>query len=216
MTDASIRSEIAETCRRLYARNLLAASDGNVSVRLNEKQILITPTGRQKGFLKPEDIVVIDLDGIAKEGKPSAELAMHLHIFRTVPMAKAVIHAHPPHAVAWTLARPDLQELPADSFSEVILGCGRIPIVPYARPGTEAMGTELNPFLSFARAMILARHGAVCWGESLEETLNGIERIEHAAYMLWLAESLGGAKPLPTDEIEILHSMRTKMGDKLL
>lgn len=216
MTEASIRSEITDTCRRLYARNLLAASDGNVSVRLNEKQILITPTGRQKGFLKPEDIVVINLDGTAVDGKPSAELAMHLHIFRTLPTAKAIIHAHPPHAVAWTLARPDLHELPADSFSEVILGCGRIPIVPYARPGTEAMGTELNPFLGVARAMILARHGAVCWGESLEETLNGIERIEHAAYMLWLAESLGGAKPLPTNEIEILRSMRTKMGDKLL
>jgi L-fuculose-phosphate aldolase len=216
MTEAAARSQIVDVCRRLYARNLLAASDGNVSIRLDDGQILITPSGRQKGFITPEEVAITDLEGKAIAGKPSGEQAMHLHIYRTCPQARAVVHAHPPHAIAWSLARPELRELPAEAFSEVILGCGRIPIVPYARPTTDAMGTELNPFLKVARAMILARHGAVCWGESAEEALNGMERLEHAAYILWIAESLGGAKPLPSSEIEVLRGMRAKMGDRLL
>ncbi len=216
MTEALARTQIVDACRRLYARNLLAASDGNVSVRLSDDKILFTPTGRQKGFICPDDIAVMTLSGDVKTGAPSGEQSMHLHIYRNCLKAAAIVHAHPPHAVAWTLARPELRELPCEAFSEVILGLGRVPIVPYARPTTAAMGTQLTPFLKVARAMVLARHGAVCWGESLEEAMNGMERIEHAAYMLWLAESLGGAKPLPADEIEALRKMRTQIGDKLL
>jgi L-fuculose-phosphate aldolase len=114
------------------------------------------------------------------------------------------------------LARPQLEELPNDSLSEIILGAGRIPIVPYARPTTEAMGERLAPYLPHARAMILSRHGAVCWGESLDEALNGMERLEHSAQMLWIAETLGGAKPLPREEVEALKSMRAKFGERLL
>ncbi len=109
-----------------------------------------------------------------------------------------------------------MTELPNDSLSEIILGAGRIPIVPYARPTTVMMGTHLEPFLPAHRAMILSRHGAVCWGESLDEALNGMERLEHSAQMLWLAESLGGAKPLPREEVEFLKSMRAQFGEKLL
>lgn len=216
MNESTARSAIVEACRRLYARNLLAASDGNVSVRLSDDKILFTPTGRQKAFITPDDLAVVSLSGDAKAGSPSSEQAMHLHIYRECPKATAVIHAHPPHAVAWTLARPDMRELPCESFSEVILGLGRVPVAPYARPGTAAMGTVLTPFLKVARAILLARHGAVCWGESVEEALNGMERIEHAAYMLWLAESVGGAKPLPAAEVEALRTMRMQMGEKLL
>lgn len=216
MNETTARSQIVEACRRLYARNCLAASDGNVSVRLSDDKILFTPTGRQKGFITVDDLAIMSLDGDVKSGAPSGEQAMHLHIYRQCPKAAAVVHAHPPHAVAWSLARPELRELPGEAFSEVILGLGRVPVVPYARPTTPAMGTELTPFLPGTRAMILARHGAVCWGESVEEAMNGMERIEHAAYMLWLAESLGGAKSLPTAEVEELRAMRARMGDKLL
>jgi L-fuculose-phosphate aldolase len=214
--ESTIRGQIVEVCQRLYARNMLAAGDGNVSYRLSDQRILFTPSGRPKAFIHPEQITVVTLNGEILQGKPSGERDMHLEIYRRCPQAKAVIHAHPPHAVAWSLARPQLKELPAEHLSEVILGAGRIPFVPYARPTTADMGEVLRPYLPDCRALILTRHGGVCWGESLEEALNGMERLEHSAQILWLAETLGGSKPLPREEVDVLRAMRVQMGDKLL
>ena len=121
MNEAAIRAQIVETCRRLYARNMLAAGDGNVSVRLNDERILITPSGRPKAFVGPEEICAINLQGDVLEGAPSGERLMHLEIYRQCPKAQVVIHAHPPHAIAWSAAKPDLGELPSDRLSEVIL-----------------------------------------------------------------------------------------------
>ncbi|MBX3022854.1 MAG: class II aldolase/adducin family protein [Bdellovibrionales bacterium] len=216
MTENEIRNQIVDVCRRLYARNMLAAADGNVSFRLSDERILFTPSGRQKAFITPEDIAITALNGEVLTGKPSGERLMHLEIYRRCPQARAVVHAHPPHAVAWSLARPQLKELPNDHLSEVILGAGRIPFVPYARPGSEAMGGELAPYLPECRALILSRHGAVCWGTSLEEALNGMERLEHSAQILWLAEQLGGSHALPREEVNALRKMREQMGEGLL
>ncbi len=216
MTEIEIRQKMVEACRRLYNRNMLAAADGNISFRLRDNHVLFTPSGRQKAFIEPGDIAVATADGHVFSGQPSGEKLMHLEIYRLCRSARAIIHAHPPHAVAWSLARPDLKELPNDHLSETILGAGRVPIVPYARPTTDEMGIQLRPFLPQHRAMILSRHGAVCWGDDLEEALNGIERIEHSAQILWLAEQLGGSKPLPKDEVIFLEEMRSKMGDRLL
>jgi L-fuculose-phosphate aldolase len=211
-----LRQQIPEICRRLYARNMLAAADGNVSVRLSDEEICITPSGRPKAFITAEDLAIINLEGKVLVGKPSGERAMHLEIYRRCPQAKAVVHAHPPHAIAWSLARPELTELPAEHLGEVILGAGRIPIVPYARPTTETMGEALTPYLPKCRSLILARHGAVCWGEDLEEAMNGMERLAHSAEILWLAEQMGGAHPLPAEEVKVLRAMREQMGDKSL
>ena len=216
MNEQAIRTQMVEACQRLYQRNMLAAGDGNVSYRLSNERILFTPSGRPKAFLEPDQITVMTLDGDVLAGTPSGERRMHLEIMRTCPEARCVMHAHPPHAVAWSLARPELKELPSEHLSEVILGAGRIPFVPYARPTTAAMGELLRPFLPDCRAMILSRHGAVCWGETLEEVLNGMERIEHSAQILWLAESIGGSKPLPAVEVQVLRDMRAQMGAKLL
>jgi L-fuculose-phosphate aldolase len=216
MTREEAGEQILEACRRLYARNMLAAADGNVSVRLSDDEILITPSGRPKGFISARDLAVIALDGRVVSGKPSMEREMHLAIYRRCPAAVSVVHAHPPHAIAWSLAKPSLKELPTEHLGEVILGTGGIPIVPYARPTTEAMGSSLEEFLPKSRAMILARHGAVCWGEDLTEAMNGMERVEHSAQILWLAEQLGGSKPLPSEEVDILRAMRAQMGDRLL
>ncbi len=216
MTEPQIRQQIVSVCQRLYARNMLAAADGNISYRQTDECIYFTPSGRQKAFISPEDMATVALSGDVVGGKPSAERDMHLEIYRSCPQARAVVHAHPPHAIAWSVARPDLTELPYDSLGEVVLGAGRIPIVPYARPTTVSMGEVLKPFLPQSRAMILARHGAVCWGETLEEALNGMERLEHSAQILWLAEGLGGAKPLPKEELAALLKMREQMGSRLL
>ena len=176
----------------------------------------MTPTGVNKYQLRPEQLALVGLDGAILAGAPSSERAMHLAVYRRCPLVCVVVHAHPPTGIAWTLAHPELSELPSDALPEVILAAGRIPIVPYARPGTEAMALALEPFLPAHRLLLLARHGALAWGETLEEAVNGIERVEHAALILKTALELGGAKPLPEEERRALHALRAKSGPKLL
>lgn len=211
-----VQREIKECALRLYNKNLLAACDGNVSYRISDQEILITPTGIPKSQMREEDIAIIDIEGHVRVGKPSSEKLMHLTVYQLCPHAKAVMHAHPPHAVAWSIAHPSLKELPAECMSEVILACGSIPIVEYARPGTQAMGDNLKPYLPKNKVMILSRHGALAWGESLQEAHNGIERLEHSAYILKIAQDLGELTTLPTEEVQALKDLRAKLGDKTL
>ncbi|HJV48234.1 MAG TPA: class II aldolase/adducin family protein [Geothrix sp.] len=215
MTDALLH-DLLDACRRLHAGGLLAASDGNLSVRLPNGLIAMTPSGVPKAKVKLEDLAHLDLDGTIVSGRPSSERAMHLAIYRAVPEAKAIVHAHPPTAIAWSLARPDLEELPSEGLPEVILAAGRIPIVPMALPGTEAMGANLLPFLPAHRLMILARHGGLCWGEHMNEAAGGMERLEQVADILWKAEALGGAKPLRASELEALRALRAKLGPRII
>lgn len=207
---------ICDVCYRLHARNLLAAADGNVSVALEDGRIAITPSGVAKARLRPEDLAFLDRDGQVLAGRPSTERLMHLAVYRTCPEARAVVHAHPPTAIAWSLAYPELAFLPTDALPELILAAGRIPIAPYARPGTAAMGDHLVPLLPEHRLLILARHGALAWGESLEEAYNGLERLEHACQILKAAQDLGGAKSLPEPELHALRQARLQAGRKLL
>lgn len=216
MNPSLLKTQIVSACKRLYDRNCLAAADGNISVRLSDNEILITPSGVAKAFMDPEQMAVINLEGQVLSGRPSGERQMHLAIYRKCPLAKSVVHAHPPHAIAWSVAEPKLTELPNDVLSEVVLAAGRIPIVSYARPTTGDMGIQLEPFLPVHRLMILERHGAVAWGETLEEATNGLERLEHSAQILWLAQTLGPLRRLPAEEFAVLKKMRSEFGEKLL
>lgn len=208
--------DLLDACRRLHAGGLLAASDGNLSLRLPDGRIAMTPSGVPKAKVKLEDLAYLALDGTILSGRPSSERAMHLAIYRAVPEARAIVHAHPPTAIAWSLARPELGELPSDGLPEVILAAGRIPIVPMAIPGTEAMGTNLLPFLPGHRLMILARHGGLCWGEHMDEAAGGIERLEQVAEILWKAETLGGAQRLAESDLTELRTLRAKLGPKII
>ena len=213
--DATLFEEIRDACAHLHARNLLAAADGNVSVRQADGSIVLTPAGVNKARLRPGSLARITLDGHILEGRPSTERAMHLAVYRACPEARVIVHAHPPTAIAWTLARPELTELPTDALPELLLAAGRVPIVPYARPGTEEMGTALLPFLPAHRLLLLCRHGALAWGESMEEAINGIERVEHSALILKAAEELGGTTPLPKAELEALRALKARIGPRL-
>ncbi len=202
--------------QRLYQRNMLAAADGNISFRVSDREILITPSGVSKAFMSYDKMALITLDNEVLVGDASSERLMHLQVYKSCPEAKAVIHAHPPTSIAWSIAEPELKYLPSNCLSEVILACGDIPFVPYARPGTQNMGDNLKDFLPEYRAMILSRHGALTWGESLEEAWRGMERVEHSAEILYRAQLLGGLTSLPSEEISILREMRSKMGRRLL
>ncbi len=208
--------QIIEICKRLHTRNMLSAADGNISYRVSPTEILITPSGIAKAFMKLSDMAVVTIDNQIIHGNPSTERLMHLEVFNTCSKAKAVVHAHPVTAIAWSIAKPNLEKLPSDCLSEVILATGDIPFADYARPGTQAMGDVLKKFLPQHRALILRRHGAITWGESLDEAYRGMERIENSAQILMAAEQLGGLNPLPDEEIKYLYELRKKIGDILL
>lgn len=161
-------------------------------------------------------MAVMNLDGKILEGNPSNERLMHLAIYRDCPEAKAVVHAHPPHAIAWSIVEPRITELPNDVLPEVVLAAGRIPVVPYARPGTEKMGDNLKQFLPTSRLMILERHGAVAWGDTIDEAVGGIERLEHSAQILWLTRGLGSLRKMDAEEYKALIKMRETLGPRLL
>lgn len=211
-----IREQIVKYCDFLHKKNMLAAADGNVSFRITDEEILITPSGVPKAFIGIDDVAVITIDNKIVSGNPSGERLMHLEVYKKSPKARAVVHAHPPSAIAWSVAFPEFTELPSECLSEVILAAGRIPIVPYARPGTLDMGTNLHAYLPDYRALILSRHGALCWGESLQEAYCGMERVEHSADILMRAKTLGQLTYLPPDEVEKLRELRKQLGDKLL
>jgi L-fuculose-phosphate aldolase len=211
-----ISENIVRYGRYAHHKNLLAAADGNISYRHSDDEIWITPRARSKAWLTQEELACITADNEILSGSPSSERLMHLAIYNAVPEARAVFHAHPMTAIALSLARPDWSELPTDSLPEVIIAAGKIPIVPYARPGTAAMGEVLLPYLPACRLLILARHGAVCWGESLEAAYNGIERLEQICTILAQTEMLGGASALPPSEIKALHTLRTHLGPQII
>ena len=215
MSSVLLRS-IISACRRLHGQGLLAAGDGNVSVRLPYGSIAITPRGISKANLHPQDFAFMEPEGRILSGDPSSERAMHLAVYAAVPEARAVVHAHPITAIAWSLARPELTELPADTLPEVIISAGRIPIVPMATPGTAEMGARLRPYLPQHRLMILARHGGLAWGESLDEAVGAMERLEQVAKILLAAEQLGGAKTLSDKDLVELRQLRQLLGPRIL
>lgn len=211
--------KVISIAKRLHEQGFLASADGNISFldeSGGEKKVYITPSGIPKKDVTAESMACLDISGETLSGKPSSEKLMHLTIYQNSDSAKAVVHAHPPHCIAWSIARPDWKFLPAAAMSELILAVGDVPIVPYARPSTQDMGDFLLPFLAEHRAMILARHGVLCWGETLEEAYNGVERIEHAAKILMLAQNMGGITSLPDEEVSALREMRKKIGNKTL
>jgi len=211
----SVCREIVNLGRELYSKGFLSGCDGNISIRV-EDEIWCTPTAIPKKYLKPEQICSIKLSGEIIYGKPSSERLMHLEVYRNCPSAKAVVHAHPPHAIVWSVFDPSLKELPNRCLSEVILAAGSIPIVPYARPGTQAMGEVLKPFLPKNKLMILSRHGALSWGTNLLEADIGMDRLEHSAEILFKARSLGPLTELEDVEVQNLLAMREKIGNRTL
>ncbi len=212
MSENNVRDELVLISKYLHGRGYLVAADGNLSFRISDSRILLTASKCNKAFITVDDFAVVDIDNNIIEGSPSSELLLHTNVYRNCKIAKCVIHAHPSVAIAWSIAHPEMAELPAEAMSEIVMGVGRIPIVPYARPCTKDLSDSILPYIPDNQVMILARHGALSWGQSILEAANGIERIENCAVILAKAQSLGGLTFLPPEEIEALHQIRKKRG----
>ena len=209
--EETLRHEIVRVGRLLYERGLIVAGDGNISARLDGGLVLTTPSGSCKGMLDPADMVVVDLDGRPRgEGRrPSSELQMHLAVYRSRPDVQAVVHAHPPIAVACTLAGVRMDEC---VLPEVILTLGAVPTAPFALTGTIEMFDAIAPFLPHHNAILLTHHGALTVGDTPLRAFMRMEQVEHTARILLAAHQLGGARPLPPERLAQLDELRIKLG----
>jgi L-fuculose-phosphate aldolase len=197
MTETSMREELTWVCRQLDQKQLVAATDGNVSCRLDQERLLITPSGARKGELKPLDLVLMDsVSGnvVAGQGRASSEIRMHVLIYRTRPDVMAVVHAHPPLLTAYTLAGIPFT---AETLPEVWLNIGPVATALYATPTTEDLAESIRPFIQTHQAILLERHGSLTVGSSLREAYMRLEKLEHAARTLLYAHLLAGRLPMP-------------------
>jgi L-fuculose-phosphate aldolase len=207
-TEMELKQEIVCICRMLHRKNYLAATDGNVSVRLKDR-LLTTPSGVHKGLMEAEQVLTVDFSGrvLAGEGKPTSEFRMHLLAYELRPEVKAVVHAHLPYATACTLASIDLLE---PILPEVVITLGGIPTAPYATPGTEAVPAAIRGFIGRYDAILLSRHGAMTVGENVRDAYNKMEKLEHTARVVLAARLQGPLTPLPAAEADRLRQMGEK------
>jgi L-fuculose-phosphate aldolase len=205
------RLSICEIGRWMYEKGWVASNDGNISVRLGDGTMLATPTRISKGRMQPEDLIVCDMDGRKLEGNRDAtsEIAMHVTVYRMRPDITAVVHAHPPVSTGFAVAgRP----LTLATLPEVIVCLGCVPLASYGLPGTDELTEGMKPFIPKYDALLMANHGAVCYGESLENAYYKMETLEHFARISLVAELLGGPKVLPREEVAKLFEARERYG----
>ena len=205
------RREICTAGRWIHGRGFVASTDGNISVRLDSRRILTSPTVISKGLMSPDDMVVTDLQGrkLAGRREPSSEMGMHLLIYRRRPDINAVCHAHPPIATAHAAAGLPLNKA---LLSEIVLSLGCIPVPQYGTPGTPELSDALEPLVQNYDAVLLANHGVVTCGADLLTAFFRMETVEHFAQVSLATQMLGKQVLLSGRDVEKLLAARVRYG----
>jgi L-fuculose-phosphate aldolase len=190
MSEWKLREEMCEVGRRLYNKGFAAANDGNISYRLEEDRVLCTPTRVSKGFMKPDDLCIVDMDGkqVSGKRKRSSEILLHLAILKTRPDVRSCVHCHPPHATAFAVAHEPIPKCTMPEF-EVFLG--EVAITPYETPGGQAFADTVIPYVKDTDTIILANHGTITAGTDLMDAYFKTEIIDAYCRILILAKQLG-------------------------
>lgn len=213
-TERDLRLAILEVGRLCYSQGLMPANNGNISARMGEDRIVITPSTLCKGRMELDDLLVIDLDGRVlkadsrKRRRISSETPMHLEAYRQRSDIRAVIHAHPAHATALTVAGIPF---PDDVLPELLEGLGPVPTTDFATPSSDENAFAIRGHIAAHDAVLIRNHGAITVGRDLEEALVNLERVEHVARVITLALGLGDIQRLPPGMIEKLYDLRRKM-----
>jgi L-fuculose-phosphate aldolase len=210
--ETRLRTALCRIGALCYQKGYIVGADGNLSARLRDGTVLVTPAGAMKGFLEPQHLAHVDLDGrVLDQGpRPSTEIAIHLVSYRERADVEAVIHTHPPHAVALSIAGVDLQ-LPV--IPEVIVTIGGTPTTAYATPGTHELPDSIREVVRCSDTLIMKNHGAVTLGANLMDAFKKLDMVEHTAKILWLVHALKGSiEPLPADAVQKLLDTRRQLG----
>ncbi len=211
MNEHKLKEQMCEIGRRLYARGFAAANDGNITIRLNDREVLCTPTLVSKGFLKPEDICKVDYDGkqLAGVKKRTSEVLLHLAVYRARPDVMGVVHCHPPYATAFAVAQ---EPIPKCVLPEVEVFLGEVPIAEYETPGTQKFADCVLPYVRDCNTIILANHGTVTFGPDLEKAYFNTEIIDAYCKILILAKQLGRINTFNEQQTQELMGFKKRLG----
>lgn len=211
INDRKLKEDICEIGRRVYNKGFAAANDGNISIRVGENAVLCSPTMICKGFMSPEDICAVDLDGnqIAGTKKRTSEILLHLTIMKQRPDVKAVVHCHPPHATAFATAG---EAIPQCILPEIEVFMGEVPIAPYETPGGQSFADTVKPFTQGTSAIILRNHGTVSFGPTLEQAYWKTEILDAYCKILLLSNQLGGVTYLNEQKSRELIDLKRRLG----
>ena len=206
-----LKKQIVEIGKRIWTRGYVASNDGNITVLLNENELLTTPTGVSKGFMTTDMIIKCDRTGKVISGnskfRPSSEVKMHLEVYKERPDVKSVVHAHPPYATSFAVAG-----IPLDKcvLPEAVIVIGAVPIAPYGLPSTMEIPDNIRPFVKNSDAILLENHGALTFGSDLLNAYHKMETLEHTANIVWKAIQLGNLGVLPEKERDRLLALRSQ------
>jgi L-fuculose-phosphate aldolase len=211
MNEYKLKEQICEIGRRLYAKGFAAANDGNITIRLNERQVLCTPTMVSKGFLKPEDICKVDYEGkqLAGAKRRTSEVLLHLAVYKERPDVNAVVHCHPPHATAFAVAH---EPIPKCILPEVEVFLGEVPMAVYETPGNQKFAETIVPYVKDCNTIILANHGTVSFGPTLESAYFNTEIIDAYCKILILARQLGRINYFDEQKTRELLDLKKRLG----
>jgi L-fuculose-phosphate aldolase len=216
-TEQQLRELMCQAGRLMHQARYIDGTAGNLSARLDEERILATPSGLAKGYMAPDQLIVVDPDGnkvgpdtdANRDLKPTSELAMHLEVYRQRPDVGGVVHAHPPTAVAMTIAGKSLARC---LVPEAIVMLGLVPTTPYATPSSVENRDAIRDLITEHDAIMLAYHGSLTVGPDLWSAYLRLETLEHTATILHKTEQLGGGEALPPEQVRKLLKTRKQMG----
>jgi L-fuculose-phosphate aldolase len=210
MSDYKSRLEILRFGKLLHERGLIAATDGNISLRLNEGSVLVTPTCICKGMMSIDDLLVVDMHGRKISGfrDVTSEISMHMTIYRMRRDVNAIVHAHPPTATGFAACGLALDQA---LISEVLLSLGAVPLAHYATPGTSELSEALEPYIPDHDAVLMANHGVVTYGCDLMTAYMNMETVEHFAKIALVVKQLGCERPLAEEQVSKLHEIRQRI-----
>jgi len=209
--EARLRSALCEIGKLAYGKGFIVGADGNLSARMGDGSVLITPAGAMKGFLAPQQIAHVDIAGRVLDDGPrcSTETGIHLVAYVERPDVRAVLHCHPPHAVALTIAGIDMQ-IPV--IPEIIVTIGGIPTAPFGTPGTPELPDSIRAIVRCSDTVVMKNHGSVTLGTNLLDAFKKLDMLEHTARILWLAHCVGKVEPLPPEAVAKLLGTRQALG----
>jgi L-fuculose-phosphate aldolase len=208
----ALRAEIIRVGRKLWDRQYVDGNGGNISVRLGSRYLLCTPTLLSKGDLEPADICLSDMDGniLAGDRSRTSELLLHLEIYKANPLARAVVHCHPPHATAFSIAGATP---PNGLISEYEIFIGPAAVAPYETPGTQAFAETVLPFVQDHNTILLKNHGVVCWSDTVTHAEWLVEIMDTCCKTYVIAKQIG--QPLsfiPDNKIQEILALKRRMG----
>lgn len=203
------RRDLVRVAKWLHRLGFTPGTSGNLSTRLDRERLLVTPTGVSKCMLKPEDIVIVDLQGrlLAGTRRVTSEVSMHLAVYSIRSDVSAVIHSHPAVATAFACSGWPLDQM---LCQEAVMTLGVVPLAKYATTGTDEVAASLAPYIPDHDAILMANHGAVSYGETLLEAFQKMETLEHLAQVALAAHQLGSPQPLSSQQVQDLHCARVK------